>query len=70
MDTLTLVSDADLARMIDRAYREAARSWSEWRKAPRGTAVARMLLEAANTADGFYGALVAERDARETAVRS
>jgi hypothetical protein len=60
---LSLLSDADLRRATDRAYREAVRCWAEYRRQPSGD-VGRMLLTGAEAADDWWQTLVAEQDAR------
>jgi hypothetical protein len=59
---LTLVSDGDLARMTDRAWREAARSWGEARAAT-GT-IRQTLLTGAEAADAYWRDLRDEQDRR------
>src|SRR5436309_5647380 len=64
---LSLLSDDDLTRATDRAYREAARSWADHRRSPSGD-VGRMLLTSAEAADEWLDMLRDERDFRDVVV--
>jgi hypothetical protein len=68
------LSDDDLARMTDRAYREAARCWAETRKRPADfgaldpvsvRTLGAMLYDAAQSADEWYDTLRAEQRRRQ-----
>jgi hypothetical protein len=48
------VSTFDLHAMSERAYREAARSWADYRREPKDSPVKDMLLASAESADAFY----------------
>lgn len=71
---LSKVTDADLATMTDRAYREAARCWAETRKSPASfgvidplsaRALGAMLYDAAQSAEDYWRALRFEQDRRK-----
>jgi hypothetical protein len=75
-DPITTFSTAELRAMADRAYREAARSWNEYRLAdiarrgalPRSdNGFSEMMLNAARSADAFHAHLTAEIERRERA---
>jgi hypothetical protein len=62
IDALALLSDTELRRMTDRAYIDAARSWSEYRSAVREaghttTALCRMLSDAAISDSAYWRTL-------------
>ena len=61
---LSLLGDDDLTRATNRAYREAARCWADYRRSPSGD-VGRMLLTSAEAADEWLDILRDERDFRD-----
>lgn len=60
---LSLLTDAELIRATDRAYREAIRSWADYRRLPSGD-VGRMLLADAEAAEHWWGTLKGEAERR------
>jgi hypothetical protein len=60
---LSLLSDTDLTRATDRAYREAIRCWADYRRAPSGD-VGPMLLTSAEAADEWWSVLKVEAERR------
>jgi hypothetical protein len=64
-DPIATLDDATLARMIDRAYREAARSLAELKVYRAHDAVRDMLAESANSALDYHAHLAAEQKRRE-----
>jgi hypothetical protein len=65
-DPFTLLSDADLAQMIDRAYFASARASREYQVEPRTSTIKRILFDASNEAFAYYQRLTAERMRRIT----
>jgi hypothetical protein len=61
---LSLLGDDDLTRATNRAYREAARSWADYRRSPSGD-VGRLLLTSAEAAHEWLDMLRDERDFRD-----
>lgn len=72
MDPITTFSDAELARMIDHAWSEAALAWQVYRVERAASArashdeqaAARMLGQAALDADAYWRRLKIEQDRR------
>src|SRR5436309_7776425 len=60
---LSLLSDDDLTGATNRAYREAARCWADYRRTPSGD-VGRMLLTSAEAAEEWWQTLRDEQDLR------
>jgi hypothetical protein len=60
---LDLLTDAELADMTDRAYREAARDWREYLnlRARLGPHAKRAIRESAESAEAFWRTLRAEQ---------
>lgn len=57
-DPLSTIDTPTLRRMVDRAYRDAARSWMEYGAASRTSSIAaRMLRESAENADAYHAHL-------------
>jgi len=63
MADLSALSDTELTRMADRAYREAARSWQEARQSGDGS-IRPMLFAAAEAADAYWRDLRDEQESR------
>ena len=58
------LSDADLSRMIARAYRRAARAWQEARS-NTDSSLRRILTDEAESEQAYWRRLVQEREARQ-----
>jgi hypothetical protein len=60
---LSLLADASLTSATNRAYREAARSWAEYRRSPSGD-LGRILLTSAEAAEEWWQMLLDEQTGR------
>ena len=62
MPDLSALSDAELGVMTDRAWREAARCWAEYRSGD--PSIKPMLASSAEMAEAWWSDLVTEQDQR------
>lgn len=63
---LSVLTDADLTRAVNRAWREASRCWQEYRSTPKGSPIRPMMLTAAEAAEAWWSDLHEEQEARLT----
>ena len=62
LPSIEAVPDAELDRMVDRAWRESVRNWAEVRSC--SSSIAAVLRRVALESDGFWALLKAEQDRR------